>query len=198
MRTIRSLAALGLLAAPATALDTCLRLDYAQLQGDVEVTANGGTDAREWDTNDRIGLSWLNVLDLPLLQPHVGLSLAYERHEDTEAGLTSEYTVGLAEIVGGCRLTLLPGFLHAEGNASVGIGRATLDAGGQSDDGDWYGYGLGADIVGTLPIPMLMTLELGLGAGWRVGSSSDHNLGGTAYDIDTEGTYARAFIGATF
>lgn len=179
----------------APALDSNFRLVYLQPWGDTGISSASGIDSGDWDAAHRWGVQYLIVLDLPLLAFHAGIEAA--REERSDPGV--DYDVIAGQLVIGGRLTLLPALLHVEANVQAGYGVAELDLSASgSDDGDWLGGSAGLDLVGSLPIPGLFRIELGLGVGW-LRTESSHEIANQAIDVTADDNlYGRLFLGLSF
>lgn len=195
---LRTLPLLALLAAGtslAHAMDSDFRVLYVKPFGDTKVSSAGTSDSHRWDEAERWEAQWLAVFSVPLIAVQAGVGGVSERRSDP--GATYEVLAG--ELLLGARLTLIPEVLHLEGNGELGYGRADLDLSGQgSDRGTWKGESLGLDLVATVPIPGVLTAEVGVGAGWLHGQSS-HDIAGQDVDVTAENnTYGRIFVGLAF
>ena len=193
----RALPLLALLAAStslAHAVDSDFRVLYVRPFGDTKVSSAGTSDSHRWDEASRWEAQWLAVFSVPMIAVQAGIGGVSERRSDPGAS----YKVLAGELLLGARLTIIPEFLHLEGNGELGYGRADLSVPQGSDQGAWKGESLGLDLVATVPVPGLITAEVGVGAGWLHGQSS-HDIAGQTFDVRAENnTYGRLFVGLAF
>jgi hypothetical protein len=194
-RALPTLALLVVGTALASAMESDFRVLYERPFGDTTVSSATTSDSHRWDHAERWEAQWLAVFGVPLLAVHAGIGGVSERRSDPGAA----YKVLAGELLLGARLTVIPEFLHLEANGELGYGRADLDLGGQgSGQGTWKGESLGLDLVATVPVPGILTAEVGVGAGWLHGQSS-HDIAGQNVDVTADNNvYGRIFVGVAF
>ncbi|HYE05950.1 MAG TPA: hypothetical protein VEL07_10585 [Planctomycetota bacterium] len=187
--------ALALAPVLAPAMESDIRVVHLRVEGDTELSTPAGDDRREWDDAERWGLQYLLVLRVPIVGVHVGVEASSEERADQGV----DYTVAAGHLVAGARVSLFPIFLHLEANGQAGYGIADLDLHGRdNDDGNWVGYSLGLDLVGSVPIATVFTIEAGIGGGWLT-SESSHSIDGVDHDVRApDNLYGRIFVGVRF